>query len=202
MPNIRQLLIATSNPGKVFELKEMLSDLPLRLLTLADLSSVTEIEENGRTFDENARLKARGYALQSGMIALADDSGLEIAALDGRPGSLSARYGGDVSFAQKMTTLLAELDETVDQGRVARFVCSIAISGAGGEVLYTSEGVCTGKIAPHPRGCGGFGYDPIFIPDGFDQTFGQLPDTVKQRISHRRRAFEQIIPFLGDFIVI
>ena len=101
-----------------------------------------------------------------------------------------------------MVKLLAELDTTGDAARRARFVCSIAIADVRGEILFTSEGICDGKIAPEPRGSGGFGYDPLFIPDGFDQTFGELPETIKQKISHRGRAFSQIIPFLRVFIAI
>jgi XTP/dITP diphosphohydrolase len=197
------LFIATNNPGKLAELKELLSGVPLELLSLADFTAVAKVEETGLTYDENARLKASGYALQSGLPAIADDSGLEVEALDNRPGVFSARYGGtETSFAKKMALLLAELDKTGDEERRARFVCSMAIADANGEIIFTSKGICDGQIASEPRGKGGFGYDPLFIPAGFDRTFGELPEAIKRKISHRACAFAQIIPFLRDFRVI
>ena len=195
-----ELLIATRNPGKINELRGLLQSSPYRLIGLDDLPEVAEVEETGRTFSENACLKAAGYARQSGHLALADDSGLEVEALNGRPGVLSARYGGEgTSFGEKMALLLGEMERSPDNSRRARFVCSIAVAGPTGDILSISDGVCPGKIAPAPRGTGGFGYDPLFVPDGFDQTFGELPDAVKQKISHRFRAFEEIIPFLRRF---
>ena len=126
-----------------------------------------------------------------------------VAALDDRPGVLSARYGGsDLGFDQKMMLLLDELEKTGGENRSARFVCAIAIADPDGEIVHTGEGICTGTIAEKPRGNGGFGYDPLFIPDGFEKTFGELPNDVKQRISHRFRAFCQIIPFLRLFYAI
>jgi XTP/dITP diphosphohydrolase len=198
----QKLLIATNNPGKVIELTGFALKLPLELFSLADFPNLSEVQETGETFDQNARLKASGYAVQTGLCALADDSGLEVAALENRPGVLSARYGGaGTSFAAKMAKLAAELDRTGDVDRRARFVCSMAISDINGRIVFTAKGICDGKIASEPRGKGGFGYDPLFIPDGFDLTFGELPEAVKQKISHRARAFEQIIPFLRDFSV-
>ena len=202
-PEQQKLLIATNNPGKIAELKDMLASAPFDLLSLDDFPAAAEVEETGLTFDENARLKARGYALQTGLTALADDSGLEVEALDNNPGVFSARYGGPgTSFAQKMAKLLAELDKTGDTVRRAHFVCAMAIANGKGEVLFTSEGICEGKIAPDPRGSGGFGYDPLFIPEGFDRTFGELSEAIKREISHRARAFKQIIPFLRHFTAI
>lgn len=198
-----KLMIATNNPGKFRELKELLSGVSLKLAALADFPDLTEVEETGSTFDENARLKARGYAMQTGLHTLADDSGLEVEALDNRPGVLSARYGGaNMSFAEKMAKLLVELDKIGNTERRARFVCSMAVADENGNILVISKGICEGKIATEPRGKGGFGYDPLFIPDGFNLTFGELPEAIKQKISHRARAFEQIIPFLRDFSVI
>jgi XTP/dITP diphosphohydrolase len=135
------------------------------------------------------------------MATLADDSGLEIAALGGDPGVRSARYGGpDVTFADKIQLILKAMNNTPDHERHARFVCSVAIAGREGNIVHTSEGICKGKIAKEARGDLGFGYDPIFIPDGFDQTFGELSNGVKQKISHRASAFARIIPFLRDNI--
>jgi XTP/dITP diphosphohydrolase len=195
-----ELLIATRNPGKINELRGLLGTSDYQLIGLDAFPDVPEIEETGLTFSENACLKAAGYARQTGLLALADDSGLEVDALDGRPGVLSARYGGeDMPFAEKMALLLAEMEKSDDLSRRARFVCAIAVANPGGEILAVTEGVCPGTIAAAPRGSGGFGYDPLFIPDGFDQTFGELPDAVKQEISHRFRAFLEIIPFLRRF---
>lgn len=200
---IKNLLVATNNPGKLRELRDLLGGLPVALRSLSDLAAFTEIEETGTTFVENACLKASGYAIQTGLPSIADDSGLEVTALDGRPGVLSARYGGPgSSFAEKMALLLAEIEKTGDANRVARFVCSIAIADAEGNILHTTQGICPGIIAAAPRGNGGFGYDPLFVPDGFDQTFGELSSTIKGKISHRSRAFQQIMPFLRDFIAV
>ncbi|MEQ1604946.1 MAG: RdgB/HAM1 family non-canonical purine NTP pyrophosphatase [Pyrinomonadaceae bacterium] len=197
-----KLLIATNNNGKITELRDLIADFPIELLSLADFPAAVEVDETGSTFAENARLKAAGYALQTSSFALADDSGLEVDALGGRPGVLSARYGGEgTSFAAKMSLLLAEMRSADTPDRRARFVCSIAIADAMGRILFAADGVCEGRIAQSPSGSGGFGYDPLFIPDGFDQTFGELDISTKQTISHRSRAFQQIIPFLRHFNV-
>ena len=198
---MKKLLVATSNSGKIAELRDLLAGLPLDLIGLGELNA-SEVPETGATFIDNARLKATGYARQTGMLAIADDSGLEVDALNGRPGVLSARYGGDVGFDKKMQMLLAEMDDSLNHSRAARFVCAIAIAGADGNILYTTEGICPGSLAMEPRGNGGFGYDPLFIPDGFEETFGELSAALKQKISHRARAFEQIMPFLRDFIAV
>ena len=200
---LKKLLVATNNPGKLAELRDLLAGLPVELHSLQDFKTFDEVEETGVTFVENARLKAGGYATQTGMIAIADDSGLEVVALGDRPGVLSARYGGaDTSFDEKMVKLLGELDKTGDTSRKARFVCAMAIADPSGKILYTTEGICPGKIAAAPRGQLGFGYDPLFIPNRFDLTFGELSGEIKRKISHRARAFEQIIPFLRDFIAV
>ncbi len=197
------LLVATNNTGKLAELNGLLAGLPLDLLSLSDIGCTVEIEETGATFAENAALKASGYARLEGIVTLADDSGLEVEALDNRPGVLSARYGGaELGFDKKMLMLLGELEKTGGKNRAARFVCSMAIADATGKVLHSAEGICSGKIAQNPRGTGGFGYDPLFIPDGFENTFGELSNDVKQQISHRFRAFCEIIPFLRSFYAI
>ena len=195
-----QLLIATSNIGKLVELRQMLSDSTIELKSLADFGSIIEVDETGATFQENARLKASGYALQTRLPTLADDSGLEVESLNGRPGILSARYGGDVSFGEKMSLLLAEIDATGDVERRARFVCSIAIADGEGNIVSSTEGICSGRIASKPTGSGGFGYDPIFVPDGYNDTFGELSETIKRQIGHRGRAFSKIMPYLRDFM--
>jgi XTP/dITP diphosphohydrolase len=199
----RDLLIATNNAGKVRELHELFSGMPIKLRSLGDFPGITEIDETGSTFLENAMLKAKGYAAQTGLMALADDSGLEVAALDGAPGIYSARFAGEnTGFDVKIDRILSLLAEEKNQDRSSRFVCSMAVADATGEIRFTAEGICEGVIAFSPRGNGGFGYDPIFVPDGFDLTFGELPDPVKQQISHRARAFCEIMRFLRGFIAI
>lgn len=184
-------------------MKRLLAGWPVVLLSLSDIGRFGDVEETGSTFMENAVLKATGYAPQAGITTLADDSGLEVFELDKRPGVFSARYGGDdLDFNGKMSKLLGEMQDVGASTRRARFVCSIAIANAGGEILRTAEGICAGRIAMSARGRGGFGYDPLFIPDGFENTFGELSDAVKQQISHRSRAFEQIIPFLRDLMAV
>ena len=198
-----KLLVATNNKGKLGELIGLLDGLPVDLLSLSDIGCTVEIEETGATFAENTALKARGYARIAGIPTLADDSGLEVEALGNRPGVFSARYGGaDLGFDEKMLMLIDELEKTGGKNRTARFVCSMAIADAGGEIVHSAEGICNGKIAQKPHGTGGFGYDPLFIPDGFENTFGELSNDVKQKISHRFRAFEQIMPFLRLFYAI
>ena len=198
-----RLVVATNNNGKFREFRELMAGLPIELVRLDHVGIVTEVEETGTTFIENADLKAAGYARQAGTVTLADDSGLEVEALDGRPGVLSARYGGPhTSFDEKMAKLLVEIDETGDAERRARFVAVISVADRTGKIIHSAVGICPGRIAPEPRGSGGFGYDPLFIPDGYDQTFGELPEAIKREISHRGRAFLQIIPFLRGFFAI
>lgn len=197
---MQKLLIATNNAGKVLELRSELSAAGLAPRALTEFSGIREIEESGTTFIENAMLKAAGYAVQTGLWALADDSGLEVRSLDGRPGVLSAGYGGTaLSSAARNELLLSELEGKYDAERLARFNCAMAIAAPSGTIVFVSQGICSGRISRRPRGSGGFGYDPIFVPDGFDQTFGQLQPSIKQKISHRARALEPIIPFLRRF---
>jgi len=178
----------------------LLSGVDADLVTLGELDH-TEVEETGSTFVENAELKAAGYALQTGLPAIADDSGLEVDALDGRPGVVSARYGGaDTPFEKKIEMLLDEIKNSARPTRAARFVCAISVADENGNILETKTGICEGSIALNARGLGGFGYDPVFIPDGYDKTFGELSNEIKAKISHRGRAFREIIPFLRHFI--
>lgn len=193
-----ELLIATRNPGKVREVGSLLEAYPLRLRSLAEFPQTSEVEETGATFAENAALKAQAYAAQTGCWTLADDSGLEVDALDGAPGVHSARYGGAGarSDAARVERLLEALSSTGDTQRRARFICVIAIADAEGQLVDLFTGSCEGRIAPEPRGSGGFGYDPVFVPDGYEQSFGELPSEIKQNISHRARALRAAIPFL------
>jgi XTP/dITP diphosphohydrolase len=191
------LLIATSNEGKLRELRVMLSDLSFELVALRDFPDLWAVPETGSTFIENASLKATGYARQAGLMTLADDSGLEVRALGGAPGVLSARYLGEAtSYAERNRALLAALKDAGD--RSAQFVCAVAVAAADGRVLNVFAETCAGRIAESPRGSGGFGYDPIFIPDCYDQTFGELPPELKNRISHRARAIATVRDLLDS----
>ena len=195
-----KLVVGTNNAGKIRELNELLTDLPIELSGLNEFENVPDVEETGTTFTENAILKASSYARQTGFWALSDDSGLEVEALGGAPGVFSARYAGENAGDRKrIEKLLSELDAAGDRERRARFVCVMALADETGEIKFLAEGVCEGKIAPSPRGLNGFGYDPIFVPEGFTETFGELSSTVKQEISHRSRAIKKIIRFLRDF---
>ena len=192
-----ELLIATHNAGKFREFVALLASLPLRLRGLGEFPEVPSVDETGATFAENAALKARAYARQTGLCALADDSGLEVDALGGAPGVYSARYAGpEASDAQRMARLLDELAQTNDRERRARFVCVIALAAPQIEGVNLFTGQCEGRIAHAPRGTGGFGYDPIFIPEGYAQTFAELPPEIKGSISHRARALAETLLFL------
>jgi XTP/dITP diphosphohydrolase len=197
---IMKLIVGTNNAGKITELNELLADLPVEISGLGEFENIADVEETGATFADNAVLKANSYARQTGFWALSDDSGLEVEALGGAPGVYSARYAGvNAGDTERIAKLLGELENTPDEARRARFVCVMALADAAGAVRYLAEGVCEGKIAHAPRGANGFGYDPIFIPDGYEQTFGELSSTVKREISHRARAIQKIIRYLRDF---
>lgn len=195
----RELLIATGNAGKLREIRALLGDLPLVLFSLADFPVIEEVAETGSTFAENAALKALGYARQAGILTLADDSGLEVDALAGAPGVRSARYLGEhVSYSDRIAALLTILKDVKTGTRTAQFVCALAIATEKQEMIYTTQAACHGRIAEAPLGCGGFGYDPIFIPDGFDQTFGELAADIKNGISHRGRALARARQFIAS----
>jgi len=194
-----RMLLATRNNGKIAEMRELLSNPAIELIGLDAAAIFDSVEETGHTFAENARLKASSYANLSRMYSIADDSGLEVAALGGRPGVLSARYAGEKSsYQKKIQTLLSEIESSRSRDRSARFVSHIAISDPSGVVIYEAEGICSGVIADAASGANGFGYDPIFKPDGFNKTFGELDQDVKRRISHRSIAISKIIRFLRD----
>ncbi len=195
-----ELLIASKNAGKIKEFRQLLADLPIILHSANEFDAIPEPEETGETFADNAILKARYYAEKTGLIALADDSGLAVDALNGAPGVFSARYAGaDATNAERIDKLLKEVSDTPIEKRLARFVCAIAITTQTGKILNLTEATCEGNIAFQPSGTNGFGYDPIFVPNGFSQSFGELSDEIKHKISHRGRAIEKIIEFLHDF---
>ena len=175
----------------------MLGDIPWNLIALDQFENIGEAEESERTYVGNAISKAKFYASATGEIVLADDSGLEVTALGGAPGVLSARYAGpNASDADRRVKLLSELKSVCSSDRSARFVCAAVVLDPDGEVLQVAEGICEGSICFAERGKSGFGYDPIFLPDGYDQTFGELSEQIKNSISHRARALQSIRQFL------
>jgi len=194
---MHRLLLGTRNPGKVKEIASILQDVGWTFSSLEEFASLESPEENGATYAENAIIKARFYATATGRCALADDSGLEVDALAGAPGVFSARYAGEgASDADRRALLLFELARVEVNERRARFVSAVAVAAADGTVLNVSEGICEGRIIFAARGQGGFGYDPLFVPNGYNQTFAELPEEVKNVISHRARALMQTAQFL------
>jgi XTP/dITP diphosphohydrolase len=200
-----KILVATRNPGKRREYAELLADIDVggeavEWLTLDDVGIDTEVEETGETFEDNALLKAITYAQESGLLTLADDSGLSIDALDGAPGVYSARYAGPgASDRDRYQKVLRQMEGVPVQERGARFVCVVAIATPEGET-YTAEGHVGGQIDYEPKGSKGFGYDPIFHIPGLRMTMAQLPSETKNRISHRADALEKIKPTLKRVI--
>jgi XTP/dITP diphosphohydrolase len=183
-----KLLLATNNEGKVREYKSMLRDLPFELVSLAELGIKTEVDEIGGSLEENARLKAIAFARESQLLTLADDSGLEVDALGGEPGRLSARYAGEgASDRDRVNYLLSRLKDVPEAKRSAHFRCVIAIAQPDGKVELC-QGECEGVITLEPRGNFGFGYDPIFYLPGLGKTMAELTLEEKNRVSHRGRA--------------
>lgn len=194
----RTLLIATSNPGKLQEYRELLDGLGWTLVDLNTVNISEPVEETGTTFEENARLKAEAYASLSGLVTLADDSGIEVDALGGEPGVYSARYGGDgLNDVDRYRLLLHNLAAKAPSGRSARFVCVIALAGTNFETIAV-EGTVEGVIAHEPRGEFGFGYDPIFFLPDRNRTTAEIAPEEKNRISHRGQAAQKIRPFLAQ----
>ena len=204
---MNKLLIATNNQGKVTELHALLKDLPIQLVTPLEINLDLEVLENGKTYAENAGKKALAFAEASGLVSLADDSGLEVEALDGAPGIYSARYGPDLSTASnpqkigkgwtdadRRAYLLQNLKSRPRPWK-ARFRATIAIGVPGQDVLL-AEGECRGEIIPEERGGGGFGYDPIFLIPEMKRTMAELDMEEKNRISHRARAVMNARPYL------
>jgi XTP/dITP diphosphohydrolase len=183
-----KLLLATNNKGKLLEYKNLLSDLPLELVSPREVGIATEVSEVGKSMEENARLKATILAAESRLLALADDSGLEVDALGGEPGRLSARYAGEgASDRDRVNYLLARLEGVPWEGRTARFRCVIAIATPEGEAEFC-YGECGGFITLEPKGEQGFGYDPVFYLPQLDKTMAELPLEVKNQVSHRGKA--------------
>lgn len=200
---LNEILIATSNTGKLKEVKSYLDSFNIKLRDLKDFPFLTQPDESGSTFTDNAIIKAKYYASETKLWTLADDSGLEVDALDGKPGVHSARYAGvGASDAERITLLLSELNDTKKEARNARFVCALAFCSPDETVVKITNGTCEGQIGFEPKGANGFGYDPVFIPDGFDKTFGELSSDIKQKISHRANALASFSEFFLDFLAI
>ncbi len=193
-----RLLVATTNAGKVREIRELLAGAPVTLLSLADLPPIEEPEETGRTFEENARLKALYYDARAAgaeggpTLTVAEDSGLVIDALDGEPGVHSARFmGADASYSDRFREIYRRLAERPDRPHIARFVCALALV-CGGRVLSETTGVVEGEIARTPSGSGGFGYDPIFYYPAYAATLADVTQAQKSAVAHRGYAFRAL----------
>src|SRR5687768_3265508 len=196
-----KIVIATQNPGKIVEVVSILEGLPFKLLSLANFTNVMAVEESGDTFAANATLKAQGYAKQTGHCSIADDSGLEVDALGGAPGIISARFAGeDVNDADRVSFLLSRIQVMPEAERTARFRCTIAVADSKGELMHLANGVCEGTIAFQPRGDHGFGYDSVFIPAGHEWTFAEMELEVKNQLSHRALALSQLRRYLVELI--
>jgi len=198
----KKLLVATHNQGKVKEFAQMLADLDVTWLSLADVGVTEDVAETGDTLCDNAILKAQAYAQETGLLTLADDSGLEVDALGGQPGVYTARYGGEeLSHAERYLLLLANMRQVAPADRTARFHAVIVLAQPDGTIVGEAEGVCEGLIATEPRGEGGFGYDPIFYLPEWGMTMAQVEAAVKHQISHRGQALKKIEPVLRASLV-
>jgi len=197
---MRKLLVATHNAGKVREYRQLLADLPLEVTYLDEEGVDFDVEETGESFTENAVQKATAYAEATGLWTWADDSGLEVDALDGAPGIRSSRYAGPgASDEDRYRKVLRELDGVPWEARTARFRCVVAITTLEGEVR-SAPGRCEGIIGFEPRGSHGFGYDPVFFLPQFDRTMAELSPEVKNRISHRARAAQEAKKLLREML--
>lgn len=195
-----ELVLATRNPDKAKELAALLGDLGLTIRTLADFPDMPEVEEDGDSCTANAVKKAVAVARHTGHMAVADDTGLEVEALGGRPGPYAARYAGDgATYEDNWRKLLAELEGVPPLRRRARFLTVAAVALPTGQV-ETAQGMLEGSIAEQPAGSGGFGYDPVFYAPELGRTLAQLAPEEKNRISHRARAFLNVKPLIRDLI--
>jgi XTP/dITP diphosphohydrolase len=190
------ILLASQNPGKLAEMRQLLAGLRFDVVRPSDIGIHDAPEETGSTFIENARLKARHYSQRSGRLSVADDSGIAVDALGGAPGLYSARFGGETaSDADRNRLLLEKLEGVAEDKRTARFICTVAVA-RGDEILFEAEETVEGRIARGPSGPNGFGYDPIFFYPPFGRTFGEVPSAQKDTVSHRGKAFARLRTFL------
>ncbi len=192
------LLLATQNRGKLGEMRQLLSGLPFRVLSPAEVGLLDAPEETGTTFLENARLKALHYGGRCGLLAVADDSGISVEALGGAPGLYSSRFGGEgATDAERNALLLSRLAGGPAERRGARFTCAVVVV-RGSRVLFETVQSVVGRIAESPRGTNGFGYDPLFFYPPFGTTFGAVPSEQKDRVSHRGKAFARLREWLAS----
>jgi len=199
----QRVLIATQNSGKVREFRRLLEHIPAQFVGLDELPPVAAPGEDGSTFLDNARIKARFYSQHFGQFALADDSGLVVDALDGAPGVHSARYGGDgLSDEDRTNLLLSRMSDVPRENRTARFVCAVVVYGPRmDEEFLHALGIVEGRIAFEKRGINGFGYDPVFVPDGESRTTAEMGSEEKDRLSHRGNAIRAIAPALERLLL-
>ena len=193
---IKELVIATHNQGKLEEFKVLMKDLPVEIKCLADFEKVEEPEETGRTFAANARLKAQYYAKKTGVPCVADDSGLEVQALEGAPGVRSARYAGEEASDEDNNKLLLQ-NMKFQVKRTCRFRCALAVAMPDGKIAYETDGVCDGMLLHEPLGTEGFGYDPLFWSTELHKGMGEATMQEKNRISHRGKAIRKLIALWG-----
>lgn len=193
-----RLLVATTNTGKLREIRTVLREVPVELVTLRDLPTIEEPEETGLTFEDNARLKALYYSERSGMTTVAEDSGLVIDGLDGEPGVRSARFlRPDASYTERFAEIFHRLSGPPEKNRAARFVCALAVADRG-HVIYEARGTVEGEIAREPRGTAGFGYDPIFYYPPYGATLAEVGEDAKLAVAHRGQAFRALTSWISS----
>jgi XTP/dITP diphosphohydrolase len=193
-----KLLVATTNTGKLREIRSLLASVHVDIVTLGDLPPIEEPEETGRTFEENARLKALYYSARAGMTTVAEDSGLEIDGLDGEPGVRSARFlRADATYPERFAAILGRLAGPPEKNRAARFVCALAVAD-GEQIIYEARGTVEGEIAREARGTAGFGYDPIFYYPPYGSTLAEVTEDAKLAVAHRGQAFRCLASWLAS----
>lgn len=193
---IQELVIATHNQGKLQEFRELMKELPVQIKCLADFEAIEEPEETGKTFAANAKLKAAYYAKKIGMVCIADDSGLEVQALDGAPGVRSARYAGEEATDEENNQLLLH-NMKFQVKRTCRFRCALAVVQPDGRVLYETDGSCDGMLLHEPLGTGGFGYDSLFWSTELHKGMAEATMQEKNKISHRGKAIKKLVAIWG-----
>lgn len=193
---VKELVIATHNQGKLAEFKELMKDLPVEVKSLADFEKFVEPEETGKTFAANAKLKALYYAQKTGLTCIADDSGLEVQALDGAPGVRSARYAGEKATDEENNNLLLH-NMKFQVKRTCRFRCALAVVQPDGKILYETDGTCEGMLLHEPLGTEGFGYDPLFWSTELHKGMGEATMQEKNKISHRGKAIRKLVSIWG-----
>ncbi|SER75482.1 XTP/dITP diphosphohydrolase [Gracilibacillus ureilyticus] len=196
---MKEIIIATKNRGKMKDFEGLFATLNIKVTSLLDLpEEIEDIEETGTTFEENAAIKAEAICEKFGIPVIADDSGLEVDALNGEPGVYSARYAGEQKDDQaNLQKVLSRLEGVPDSKRTARFVCVLAVANPG-ELTIFKRGECEGKIGHKPAGDNGFGYDPIFYPIESDRTMAEMAPAEKNKISHRRKALDQLVNWVRE----